>query len=146
MRVYRDGMIVDYLVVPDGRLVRGVAPVVPSERRKPAGRDAIRKRWFHVLEAAACVQSVKGRGWYGLRRLTMDLAPVETDNERTLNRFSMTSTEMRNSRYQDRADEAAALEAAEVAARLRTRHRVGGTTIPPTVAALRPELAARTQE
>lgn len=138
------GEITNYPLFPQGRLIEGVASVVKNESYAPATRDAVRK-WFHEVECAAGLEPVKGRGWNGLRRLTMDQAPAETANELTLNTLSSTSTAMRNSRYQDRESEAAALDAARVAERLRTQHRVGGVTPAPTGAALHPHLAARIQ-
>jgi hypothetical protein len=139
---YARGDIEDYALFPQGRLIRGAAAVSKPESFLPATRDALRK-WFHGLERAAGVEPVKGRAWYGLRRLTMDQAPEETANEVTLNTLSSTSTAMRNTRYQDRESEVAALEAAGVAERIRTRHRVGGATPQPPADALCPAAAAQ---
>lgn len=93
--VYMWGDISDDPLVPQGRLIRGSAPVAKAEFHIPATRDAVRT-WFHELERAAGLEPVKGRARNCLRRLTRDLAPAETSNEVTLNTVSSTSTAMRN--------------------------------------------------
>jgi integrase len=55
-------------------------------RPAPTG-DAARKA-FHELEAIAEVPSVRGRGWYGVRRTASDVAEDLEKDERVLNSIS----------------------------------------------------------
>jgi hypothetical protein len=79
---WRAGKIEDYPLFPAGRFKKGKAKVVPSP--KPLTRDAARKA-FHRLETVANVTSIKGRGWYGVRRIATDLAEDVESDERVLN-------------------------------------------------------------
>src|SRR5689334_10709113 len=72
-----------------------------TRSRRPRGTPLSVGSANYELEAAAGVSRIKGRGWYGLRRILMDTAPKYTSNEMTLNTLAGTSTDMRNSVYQD---------------------------------------------
>lgn len=78
---YREGdRTTDYYLFPHGRLVGGIVPLERA-RHAPLARDALRKA-FRGLERAAGVESVAGRGWYGLRRQGADqVAGLTSDSE-----------------------------------------------------------------
>jgi hypothetical protein len=106
----------------------------------PVTRD-VALGWFHDLEAVAGVDSVKGRGWYGLRRTLMDSAPKFTENEMTLNTLAGTSTAMRNEVYQNPESLESKVDAANTYERIRTNGRMSGTTPAPNPLLLNPTLA-----
>ena len=138
--LFQAGEIQDYPLCPAGRLHQGIA--------KPSGKHALQsvttdagRGWFRDLEATAGVEQVPGRVWYGLRRILMDTAPKYTGNEMTLNTMAGTSTEMRNSVYQDQESLEAKVDAANALERLRTDGRVSGTTPAPNPLLVNPALA-----
>lgn len=138
--LYQAGAIKDYCLFPGGRLDNGIANPRGKHAQSEVTRDAA-LGWFHELEAAAGVQHVKGRGWYGLRRIITDTAPKYTGNEMTLNTISGTSTEMRNTVYQDQESLEAKVDAANTLERIRTDGRVAGTTPTPNPLLVNPALA-----
>jgi hypothetical protein len=138
--LYQAGEIEDYPLIPAGRLDRGIANPRGRYAQQEATRDAA-LGWFHELEAAAGVQQMKGRGWYGLRRILIDTAPKYTSNEMTLNTLAGTSTDMRNSVYQDQESLEAKIDAANTYERIRTGGRVSGTTPAPNPLLVNPALA-----
>ena len=71
----------------------------------------------------------------------MDTAPKYTSNEMTLNALAGTSTDMRNSVYQDRESLEAKVDAANTYERIRTGGRVSGTTPTPNPLLVNPALA-----
>lgn len=77
-----EGALRDYPLFPAGRLKKGKAKV--NGRETPMTRDAALKM-FHHLETVAGVPSVRGRGWYGIRRIATDLAEDFEKDERVLN-------------------------------------------------------------
>lgn len=79
---YTRGEIADYFLFPSQRLKQGKAKVVASPR--PLTRDAARGM-FRALEEIAGVESVHGRGWYGVRRVATDVAEDYEKDERVLN-------------------------------------------------------------
>lgn len=98
--------------VPDaGCLDRGIANPRGESAQQAATRNAT-LGWFRELEPAAGVSQADGRGWYGLRRILMDTAPKYTSNEMSLNALAGTSTDMRNSVYQDQESLEAKVDAA----------------------------------
>ena len=138
--LYQAGEIDDYPLFPAGRLDQGIAKPTGKHASQSVTPDAARG-WFRELEAAAGVQQVKGRGWYGLRRIVTDRAPKYTANEMTLNTLSGTSTEMRNNVYQDQESLEAMVDAANTFERIRTGGRVSGTTPAPNPLLVSPALA-----
>jgi len=74
---YQTQRLRTYPLFPGRRLVRGHARVdamTPLQAR--AALDL-----FHELERLASVDVIQGRGWYGVRRISADLAEdVEHDN------------------------------------------------------------------
>ena len=88
----------DYPMFPAGRLVRGKAKVGAT---KSLG-DAAASDMFHDLERAVGVEVVRGRAWYGLRRLATDLAQDVTTDGRVLNSITGHSSDtMRTKVYQE---------------------------------------------
>lgn len=68
----------------------------------PLTRDAALKM-FHQLEEIAEVTSVKGRGWYGVRRIATDAAEDVQKDERVLNSITgHRDSSTRRLVYQDR--------------------------------------------
>lgn len=85
-RAFRAGEIEDYYLITGGRL-RTIDGVLrsPVERAGEAwGRTGLRKGW-RKLEQIADVEHVDGRLWYGLRRLSADLAEDVESDARVLN-------------------------------------------------------------
>jgi hypothetical protein len=127
---------------PGGQLRKGIADPAGKYAQQSVTPDAARG-WFRELEAAAGVQHVEGRGWYGLRRILTDTAPRFTSNELTLNVLAGTSTEMRNTVYQDPDSLEARINAANTYEQIRTGGRVSGTTPAPTPLLLNPSIARK---
>ncbi len=80
---YTAGAVKNYPLFPARRLVGGYARLGEDAKRKPLDRSGLLKM-FHALEEVAGVASVPGRGWYGIRRLTSDLAADITQDTRIL--------------------------------------------------------------
>lgn len=58
---------------------------------------------FHALETVACVVSVEGRGWYGIRRKATDVYEDYESDERVLNSVARhSSSDTRRKKYQQR--------------------------------------------
>lgn len=69
--------IPDYILTSGGYLAKGKAQIKNALR--PMGKSALRTYW-RELETIADVEHIEGRGWYGLRRISADLAEdVEGD-------------------------------------------------------------------
>lgn len=84
---WRAKRIANYPLFPARRLVKGFAKLRDdTSKAKPLDRSGLLKM-FHALETVAEVASVPGRGWYGIRRLTSDLAENETQDSRVLDRL-----------------------------------------------------------
>jgi hypothetical protein len=113
---FRLGLVDNYPLFPGGKLTGGVA-IARVGRKVWNPRTALDA--FHALEATAGVQSEVGRGWYGIRRTTTDLAPEFTSDDRVLDRLGGHGRETREGVYQDRRQIRFAREAAEVRDRLR---------------------------
>lgn len=82
------GKIDEYPLIPGGRL-RTVGDHLRASveyGRKPWGETGIGKAW-RKLEAIAGVEHKEGRRWYGLRRLSTDLAEDVESDARTLNQL-----------------------------------------------------------
>ena len=96
---YAAGEIRDYYLFPAGRFRGGKAKLV--EEPKPLTRDAA-LGMFRDLEAAAGVASIKGRGWYGVRRASTDLCDDVEQDERALNAITgHKDSTVRRGVYQD---------------------------------------------
>jgi len=124
---WRGGEIEDYPLFPAGRFKQGKAKLV--DQPKVLSRDAARKM-FRQLEAVSSVTSVKGRAWYGVRRIATDVAEDVEKDERVLN--SLTGHRDSSTRrlvYQDR-------ERPELLARAAaTREKIRHGDVKPQVAA-----------
>jgi hypothetical protein len=96
---YTAGEIRDYYLFPAGRFRAGKAKLVHEP--KPLTRDAA-LGMFRDLEAAAGVASIKGRGWYGVRRASTDLCEDVEQDERVLNAITgHKDSTVRRGVYQD---------------------------------------------
>ncbi len=126
----------DYHLLPSGKLVRGAASVERA-RQSPLTRDALRKA-FHALEVAAGVTPVKGRAWYGLRRVATDAAPNYTSDRRVLDKLGgwTAGSTTREDTYQDREDELLMEATAAVRRAWRAGEKMGPEGIPASSDAL----------
>jgi hypothetical protein len=91
--------IVDYPLFPGGKLRGGVARMrkKPMRWNRRTALDA-----FHAAERFAGIVPVDGRGWYGVRRVFSDEAPLHTSDDLVLENIGAHSTETRNKHYRDR--------------------------------------------
>lgn len=119
-RAFRAGTIRDYSIFPGGCFVEGVARVKKSPPRWNR-RTALDH--FHALERAAGITPVRGRGFYGIRRVAADLAPEFSQDDRVLDRIGGHGREAREGTYQDRENLQFVRDAARVRAALRTGGR-----------------------
>jgi hypothetical protein len=138
----------NYKLFPSGVLRRGIALPAGSQRQayvtksgrerkgKTLTRDAALKM-FRALEAAAGVESVTGRGWYGVRRGATDETPRYTSDERVQNRIGgwTPGSSTREDVYQDYESMEVAAEAASVRDLVRGRKSASAPAPAPRVAA-----------
>jgi hypothetical protein len=113
---YRAGRIKDYPLFPEQRLVRGLA--VYNADAAPIGRTAALKMWRR-LEEVVGIPYVKGRGWYGVRRVSTDLAEDLEVDERVQNEVMANTKATRRKHYQQRNRAEIAQRATELRVRLR---------------------------
>ena len=134
-QAYQDKLREDYPIFPAGRLRLDVPPSrVP--RRRHATADSVKcaklsvtntpidKRTlndqFHALERIAKVESVPGRGWYGIRRRATDVYEDYEKDERVLNdQTGHKKSETRREVYQERERETIRARSAETRRRVR---------------------------
>lgn len=87
---WRAGHIQDYPLFPIARVRTGDDAVVKPRKvrtdMKRLTRDGARQL-FRELEDIAGVEHVKGRGWYGLRRIAADLTREATKDDRVVERM-----------------------------------------------------------
>lgn len=89
----------DYPLFPAGRLVQGKAKVGTTDTLGDSAATAM----FHELEKAVGVKPVRGRAWYGIRRVATDLAQDETTDGRALNALTGHSSDAtRTKDYQEK--------------------------------------------
>lgn len=140
---HESGAVADYPIFPGGRLVAGMVNPSNPDARHPADRGAL-SAWFKQLEAAAGVQSKKGRGWNALRRLIADETPQHTSNPVVQSRVSGTSEQTLRGVYRDKVSLREALEASDVAAAMRASGRTSRNGVAPTpsATALDPEIVS----
>lgn len=127
-KAYQAGRIQDYSLFPQGRFRDGAIPVRKNEKYlKPVAKTSV-LGWFKSLEKLAGIQHVPGRAWYGVRRITTDLAPAYTTDSRVLDALGGWSkgSKMREQIYQDEQRE----DVARAAADTRYRMRQGRTITP----------------
>ncbi len=100
-RARERGAIADYPLFPGGKLRRGVARMrsKPSRWNRRTALDA-----FHAAERLAGIKPVAGRGWYGVRRVFSDEAPLYTSDDLVLANIGAHSTETRNKHYRLRTN------------------------------------------
>lgn len=91
-----------------------------------------------ALEVAAGVTPVKGRGWYGLRRVSTDQAPRYTSDRRVMDKLGgwTAGSTTREDTYQDREDELLIAETAAVRRAWRTGKKRGPDGVPASSDAL----------
>jgi hypothetical protein len=77
-RLYRHGELVDYPFFPGGKLLKGRCN--PRQTRGPMDRRTALEQ-FHALEVVAKIPSIPGRGWYGIRRISVDIADTLTADD-----------------------------------------------------------------
>lgn len=133
---YQDQLRADYPIFPAGRLRFDVAPSRVSRRKatvQPVKRaklsvtnTPIDKRTlndqFHELERIAKVDSVPGRGWYGIRRRATDVYEDYEKDERVLNdQTGHKKSETRREVYQERERETIRARSAETRRRVRNQ-------------------------
>ncbi len=117
---FRSGSIDDYYLFPSGKLVKRVARARSVRDSKPLRREQMLEL-FHGVERAAGVTSERGRGWYGLRRISSDLAADITPDARVLDAIGGwrdPATRMRL--YQRKNDKKIGLRAQEVRQQMRS--------------------------
>lgn len=131
---YQDKLREDYPIFPAGRLRFDVAPSRAPRRKAPVEavkraklsvtNTPIDKRTlndqFHALERIAKVESVPGRGWYGIRRRATDVYEDYEKDERVLNdQTGHKKSETRREVYQERERETIRARSAETRRRVR---------------------------
>ena len=131
---YQDKLREDYPIFPAGRLRFDVAPSRVSRRKVPiepirraklsVTNEPMDKRTlndqFHELERIAKVESVPGRGWYGIRRRATDVYEDYENDERVLNdQTGHKKSETRREVYQERERETIRARSAETRRRVR---------------------------
>jgi hypothetical protein len=119
---YHRGELRDYPLIPAGRLVRGKA--WPSSDAQPWTRAAAGEA-FHEFEIIAGVQPLKGRGWYGIRRITTDAAREFTSDEAVLDAIGgWQDSRTRRSIYEDMENERVRQAAMQVRRKTRAAGRL----------------------
>lgn len=74
---YSTGKLADYPLFPSGQMTGGRRTLktavcrVEQATAKPLHRRTLLV-WFHEAERLAGIEQVPGRGWYGLRRVSVD--------------------------------------------------------------------------
>jgi len=84
-RSRRSGRLKDFPLFPSGSLRDGKA--WPRAGLQPMN-DRVLYGKFVQMEAAAGVEHVEGRGWYGARRTAVDLVSIATEDEDTKNHIT----------------------------------------------------------
>jgi hypothetical protein len=121
---YQAGEIADYSLFPGSRMRMLDERGQRWTRRvrngvKPLSRDGARIA-FQDLEKIAEVPHVRGRGWYGLRRIATDIAETATTDDRVKDRLGgWQDSETRKQIYQDRETAELRTKAAEVRRQIR---------------------------
>jgi hypothetical protein len=115
----------DYPLFPAGRFKKRRAKV--SVEPKPPTRDAA-LGMFRELEHFADVHTIKGRGWYGVRRVASDEAEDVEHDERVLNSITgHRDSTTRRLVYQDRERPEVLKQAAITRAKVRRGERADAT-------------------
>lgn len=113
----------DFPLFPCGQLTGGRSGVPRAVERhrtaNPVGRRAALD-WFHEAEQRAGVPTLPGRGWYGMRRASVDGAKSRGISREGLQGLGgWSDTQVPDRIYADQESEAAQLEAARVRAQIR---------------------------
>lgn len=115
---FQAGKISDYKLFPAERLRSGKAKFVFGGQA--LGRGGALKM-FRVLERVSDVESVPGRGWYGVRRIAIDMAEDVNKDERVLNASSAHDHSSTRRGYQEPERSKILIEAAMMKAEVRGR-------------------------
>lgn len=89
-------VIDDYPLFPAGHVLKG--GIFPISALQPMSRESA-LTWYLDLEKLAAVAHVRGRGWYGVRRLATDRVADETSDPRVSDGMFGNSPDTRNKRY-----------------------------------------------
>lgn len=112
----------DYPLFPGWRVpMRDGVPVLRADHasREPLNRTTLRY-WLEATEAKAQVAHVEGRGWYGLRRVAVDLAKASGISREGLQQSGgWADAQVPDRIYADQEARYAAEEAAKVRAKIR---------------------------
>jgi hypothetical protein len=143
--LYEQRILTDYPLFYGGSLN---AEPNPLRRIKPITESGLR-RLFNMIEKAAGISHLRGRGWYGIRRAASDLSksvaktlpdssdladrPLSERDEKALNALTGHSRSSSRQRYEAKEVEAVRRRATEI--RRETRRRLG----PASLAAKPPE-------
>jgi hypothetical protein len=115
-RLYRDGVVSNYWLWPAGRLRDGRARTHVTKHMD----DRTLNDLWRALERLAGVPHKPGRGAYGMRRISTDLAEDLEPDERALDGlFGHTPQGMRRGKYQNKERVETALKTTAVRRRLR---------------------------
>ena len=123
--LYKTGEIKDYPLFPSGQMTGGRRDVQSAIcRPSQAGAPPIHRRavlvWFHEAERLAGIPEVRGRGWYGLRRASVDGAKDAQISPDGLKQFGgWSGTEVPDQIYAERQSKRSIKEASTVRAKIR---------------------------
>lgn len=93
---YRAGKIKDYWIFPKGKLAKGIAKFTEEKITGSSWNERSLSEEFDDLEARCGVESVPGRGFYGLKRAATDILDHLEDDEEMKNAFfSHATTDVR---------------------------------------------------
>lgn len=109
-KMYRNGLIRTYPLCPGRRLRNGVARTDWLEAIGDRGALDL----FHELERMAGVTPQFGRGWYGVRRISTDLAEDLEKDSRVLNAITGHTSDKTRTKYQKRKRDTVLGRATEV--------------------------------
>jgi hypothetical protein len=138
-RAYQSGEIENYHLFPAGKLRKGKMPVAkyrsgPISRNKSgewvrSGPSHINRehliKAFHRFERAIGITPVKGRAFYGLRRVLSDLAEDQTTDTRVLRELTGWKSEEMRKHYQKRRNPEVLARASETRTKIRDGLRAG---------------------
>ena len=123
--LYETGKIEDYPLFPSGQMTGGRRDVHralcrPSQASAPPIHRRAVLAWFHEAERLAGIPQVKGRGWYGLRRASVDGAKAAEISPDGLKQFGgWSGTEIPEQVYAEKQSRRSIEEASKVRAKIR---------------------------
>jgi hypothetical protein len=123
---YQRGEIEDFYLIPGGKLRTVKAKRGPVKRARVEsagrrwGRTGMRRAW-QTLETLAKVPHVRWRNWYGMRRLSTDLAEDVESDDRVLNETSAHRDSATRRKYQEQGRSEVAERALTVRRKIRPK-------------------------